>query len=185
VLPIIPSWWGGGISPSPRTPPFSVLYGPRGFDPKFRPSGLALVSPQILNQIYSTVCGQLCSLGSELQICDRRAFCAGKIQIEVSKRSKRGVNIKSIFSVIFVNFGPTFHKMGIFLNSGVSSSTVWKISALRSCFQLKLLLFETPTFGREAITWYFRTTYSSLKCGRHANSSLTEMFPQSPHAGVT
>jgi len=33
---------------------------------------------------------------------------------------------------------------------------------LHSCFQLKLLLFETPIFDRVAIMWYFRATHSSL-----------------------
>jgi len=34
--------------------------------------------------------------------------------------------------------------------------------ALRSCFQLKLLLFEAAIFGRQAITWYFGATSSRL-----------------------
>jgi len=41
---------GRGHIPLPKNPTPSQPYGPRGFDPKFCPSGLALVSPQILNQ---------------------------------------------------------------------------------------------------------------------------------------
>ena len=62
----------------------------------------------------------------------------------------------------FVNFGVLSTIFGNSLNSDDVFIDRMEKSALRSCFQLKLLLFETPIFGRAAITWYFRATSSSL-----------------------
>jgi len=63
---------------------------------------------------------------------------------------------------VFVNFGRLSTKWKFLKSGGIFISTARKMFALRSCFQLKLLLLGTPIFRRATITLYFRATSSSL-----------------------
>ena len=67
----------------------------------------------------------------------------------------------------------------VFLRSPILAALLHGI--LRSCFQLQLLLFQTPIFGRVAITWHFHATSSSYCITREHSAERMSAYPATSH----